>query len=95
MKKFDMKRSTDSWTKIRDLRLTLTKYLLQQNRFGTGEDKTIEKEEDVRRYAGGMPLITDLRLAMKTIPLALIRGVSEFVTTIYGPAVTFRSLMRK
>ena len=36
-----------------------------------------------------MPLLTDLRLAMRTDPSALIRGVSEFVTTIYGPAVTF------
>ena len=51
VKKFDMKRSTDSWTKIRNLRHTLIQYLLQQNRFGKGEDKTIEKEEDVRRYA--------------------------------------------
>ena len=51
VKKFDMKRSTDSWTKIRDLRHTLIQKLLQQNRFGKGEDKTIEKEEDVRRYA--------------------------------------------
>ena len=26
---------------------------------------------------------------MRTDPLALIRGVTEFVTVIYGPAVTF------
>ena len=49
---------------------------------------TMEKEEDVRRYAGGMPLLTNLSLAMRRDPLALVRGVSEFVTTIYGPAVT-------
>ena len=84
-----MKKSTDSWNKIRDLRHTLIQYLLQQNRFGTGEDETIEKEEDVRRYVGGMPLLTHLSLAMRTDPLALIRGVTEFVTVIYGPAVTF------
>ena len=42
-KKFDKKRSTDSWTKIRDLRHTLIQYLLHQNCFGSGEDKTIEK----------------------------------------------------
>ena len=36
-----------------------------------------------------MPLLTDLSLAMRTDPLALIRGVTEFVTVIYGPAVTF------
>ena len=85
----DMKKSTDSWNKIRDLRHTHIQYLLQQNRFGTGEDETIEREEDVRRHVGGMPLLTDLNLAMRTDPLALIRGVTEFVTVIYGPAVTF------
>ena len=89
VRNLDMKKSTDSWNKIRDLRHTLIQYLLHQNCFGTGEDETIEKEEDVRRHVGGMPLLTDLSLAMRTDPLALIRGVTEFVTVIYGPAVTF------
>ena len=89
VRNLDMKKSTDSWNKIRDLRHTLIQYLLQQNRFGTGEDETIERKEDVRRHVGGMPLLTDLSLAMRTDPLALIRGVTEFVTVIYGPAVTF------
>ena len=62
---------------------------LTTNRFGTGEDETIGREEDVRRHVGGMPLLTDLSLAMRTDPLTLIRGVTEFVTVIYGPAVTF------
>ena len=84
----DAKRPSDSWTKIRDLRHTLIQYLLQQNCFGT-EDETIQKEEDVRRHAGGMLLLTDLSLAMRTDPLILIRGSTEFVTVIYGPAVTF------
>ena len=53
--KFDVKRSTESWNKIRDLRHTLIKYLLQQNRFGTVEDEAIQKEEDVRRHAGECP----------------------------------------
>ena len=79
MRRFDVKKATDSWNKIRDLRHTLMQYLLHQNRFGTGEDETIEREEDVRRRVGGMPLLTDLSLAMRT----------EFVTVIYGPAVTF------
>ena len=87
-----MERSTDSWTKIRDLRHNLIQYRLQQNNFGTGEDEMIEKEEDVRRHAGGMPLLTDLSLAMRTNPLALIRGTTKFVTVIYGPAVTFAFL---
>ena len=89
VRNLDMKKSTDSWNKIRDLRHTLIRYLLQQNRFGTGEDETIEREEDVRRHVGGMPLLTDLSLAMRTDPLALIRGFTEFLTVIYGPAVTF------
>ena len=85
----DVKKATDSWNKIRDLRHTLIQYLLQQNCFGTGEDETIEREEDVRRHVGGLPLLTDLSLAMMTDPLALIRGATEFVTVIYGPAVSF------
>ena len=43
----------------------------------------------MRRHAGDMPLLTDLSLAMRTDPLELIRGALEFVTVIYGPAVTF------
>ena len=62
---------------------------MQQNRFGTEEDQIFEREEDVRRHVGGMPLITDLSLAMRTDPLALIREATEFVTVIYGPVVTF------
>ena len=87
--KFDEKKATDSWNKIRDLRHTLIQYLLHQNRFGTREGETIEREEDVRRHFGGIPLLTDLNMAMRTDPLALIRGATEFVTVIYGPAVMF------
>ena len=47
------------------------------------------EKEDVRRHAGGMPLLIDLSLAMRTDILALIRGITKFVTVIYGPAVTF------
>ena len=89
VKKFDVKKATDSWNKIRDLRHTLIQYLLHQNCFGTGEDEMIEREEDVRRHVGGMRLLTDLSLAMRIDPLALIRGATEFVTVIYGPVVTF------
>ena len=42
----------------------------------------------MRRHVGGMPLLTDMSLAMRTEPLALIRGATEIVTVIYGPAVT-------
>ena len=53
VKKFNLKKATDSWNKIRDLRHTLIHYLLQQIRFGTGENETIQREEDVRRHVGG------------------------------------------
>ena len=43
----------------------------------------------MRRHVGVMPLLTDLYLGMRVDPLALIRGATEFVTVIYGPAVTF------
>ena len=89
VRRFDVKKATDFWNTIRDLRHTLIQYLLHQNRFGTGEDETIEREEDVRRHVWGMPLLTDLSLAMRTDPLALIKRATEFVTVIYGPAVTF------
>ena len=36
VRKFDMKKATDSWNKIRDLRHTLIQYFLQQNRFRKG-----------------------------------------------------------
>ena len=89
VRRFDVKRATDSWNKIRDLRHTLIQYLLQQNRFGTREDVMIEREEAVRRHVGSMPLLTDLSLVMRTDRLALIRGATEIATVIYGPAVTF------
>ena len=89
VKRFDKKRPTDFWTKIRDLRHTLIQYLLQQNRVGSGEDETIQKEEHMRGHVGGMTLLTDLSLAMRTDPSARIRGSTEFVAVIYGPAVTF------
>ena len=89
MKKFDIKRSTASWTKTRDLRHTLIKNPFQQSCFGATEHKKIEKEEEVRRYAAAITLFTNLGLAMSTDPLALIRGVSESVMVINCAAVTF------
>ena len=41
VRNLDMKKSTDSWNKIRDLRHILIQNLLQQNRFGTREDAPI------------------------------------------------------
>ena len=55
VRSLDMKKSTDSWNKIRDLRDTLIKYLLQQNRFGTGEDETIERNKMLDDMLGACP----------------------------------------
>ena len=85
MRKFDVKRSTDSWNKIRDLRHPLPPAAESLwNRRGCNDS------EGGRRATSywGMPLLTDLRLAMRTDPLALIRGATEFVTVIYGSAFT-------
>ena len=38
---------------------------------------------------GGIPLLADLFLAMRSDPLAMIRGLGEVVTCVYGPAVTY------
>ena len=55
VRKFDVKRATDSWNKIRDLRHTHIQYLLQQNCFGTGEDETIQREETCDDMLGACP----------------------------------------
>ena len=80
--KFDLQRATASWIKMRDLRHTLIHFLLQQNLLGAGKDETIQRKEDVRRHAGGMPLLIGLCLAMRIDALVLIRGVSEIKTVI-------------
>ena len=38
---------------------------------------------------GGMPMLTELCLAMRSDPMGIIRGLEEVVTCIYGPAVTY------
>ena len=76
-RKFDVKRSTDSWNKIRDLRHTLIQYHVQQTRFRTREDETIQREKYVRRHVGCIPMLTGPSLAMRTDPLALIRGATD------------------
>ena len=36
-----------------------------------------------------MPLLTDLAVMMRIDPLALIHGLREFVTVVYGPVISF------
>ena len=54
VRSLDMKKSTDSWNKIRDLRHTLIQYLLQQNRFGAkkGESRTGSSDEPNHARSG-------------------------------------------
>ena len=70
------------------LKTLLVEYLLMQNRHMTGEEKNPKTKDEWRKVNGGMPLLTDLCLAMKSDPMGIIRGLEEVVTCIYGPAVT-------
>ena len=42
----------------------------------------------MKQYCG-MPLLTDLAVMMRIDPLALIHGLREFVTVVYGPVMSF------
>ena len=66
------------WSKVRDLRHKLIQYLLQQNRFETGEGERFERYENVRRNVGGMQLLADLCLDMRIDPLVLKWGVNDY-----------------
>ena len=43
---------------------------------------------ECKQYCG-MPLLTDLAVMMRIDPLALIHGLREFVTVVYGPVMSF------
>ena len=70
------------------MRTLLLQYLLQQNRSVTGQDKVATDAGECKQYCG-MPLLTDLAVMMRIDPLALIHGLREFVTVVYGPVITF------
>ena len=63
-----------------------------QNRHMTGEEKNPKTREEWREANDGIPLLTDLCLAMRSDPVGMIRGLEEIVTCIYGPAVTYAGL---
>ena len=81
--KFDMKRSTVRPKTHSNAIPVAVKTVPKE------KNKTIERDEGVRRYVGGMPLLTNFCLAMRTDSLPLIGGVSEFVMVIYDRAETF------
>ena len=73
---------------MKDWRILLLQYLLQQNRSITGEHKVATDAGECKQYCG-MPLLTDLAVMMRIDPLALIHGLREFVTVVYGPVMSF------
>ena len=60
-----------------------------KNRHMTSEEKNSKSREEWKKMNGGMPLLTDLCLAMRSDPMGIVRGLEEVVTCIYGPAVTY------
>ena len=71
------------------LNTLLVEYLLMQNRYVTGEERNPKTREELREANGGIPLLSDLCLAMRSDPLGMSRGLGEVVTCVYGPAVTY------
>ena len=47
---------------------------LMQNRHLTGEEESPKTRDEWRKVNGGMPLLTDLCLAMRSDPMGMIRG---------------------
>ena len=68
-------------------RILLIQYLLQQNRSITVEDKIATGASECKRHRG-MPLLIDLAVMMRIDPLALVFGLREFVTVVYGPVMS-------
>ena len=71
------------------LKTMLVEYLLMQNRYLTGEERNPKTREELKEANGRILHSTDLCLAMRSDPLGMIRGLGEFVSCIYGPAVTY------
>ena len=87
-REFNAQLETASLRKMKDWRTLLLQYLLQQNRSVTGEDKVATDASECKQYCG-MPLLIDLAVMMRIDPLALIHGLWEFVTVVYGPVMSF------
>ena len=87
-REFNAQLETASLRIMKDWRSLLLQYLLQQNRSVTGEDKVATDASECKQYCG-MPLLTDLAVMMRIDPLALIHGLREVVTVVYGPVMSF------
>ena len=64
------------------LQTLLVEYLLMQNRPMTGEEKNPKTKNEWKEVNGGIPLLTDLCLAMRSDPVGTIRGLEEVVICI-------------
>ena len=87
-REFNAQLETASFRKMKDWRILLLQYLLQQKRSVTKEDKMATGASECKQYCG-MPLLTDLALMMRIDPLALVHGLREFFTLVYGPVMSF------
>ena len=58
----------------------LMEYLLMQNRHLTGEETNPKTKEQTKKLNGGMSLLTDFCLAMRSHPKGVGRGLGEVMT---------------
>ena len=79
MGKTHSKIETSSYKCAAGLKTLLVQYLMMQNRHMTGEEKNPKSREEWKKMNGGMPLLTDLCLAMRSDPMGIIRGLEEVV----------------
>ena len=87
-REFNAQLETASLKKMKDWRIILLQYLLQQNRSITEEDKVATDAGECKQYCG-IPLLADLAVMMRIDTLALIHGLREFVTVVNGPVISF------
>ena len=80
---------TYSYKCIAGLKTMMVEYLLMQNRHMTGEEKNPKTRDEWKEVNGGIPLLTNLCLAMRSDPVGMIRGLEEVLTCIHGQAVTY------
>ena len=73
---------------MKDWRILLLQNLLQQNGSVTGEDQVATEVSECKQYCG-MPLLTYLAVMMRINPLALVHGLREFVTVVFGPVMSY------
>ena len=57
------------------LNTLLVEYLLMQNRYLTGKERSPKTREELREANGGILLLTDMCLAMRSDPLGMVKGL--------------------